>query len=56
MKEEWNCATMVNGVQCVTISLMEMMLQLSVGSWDSLHGVRIYTVGPLMYNMYTILH
>ena len=39
MKEELKCATMVSGGPFVMTAGVEMMLELFVGSWDSLHGV-----------------
>ena len=40
MKEELKCVTMASGVLFVMMLGVEMMLELLVDSWDSLHGVR----------------
>ena len=34
MREEWRCASMTSGGQCVATSGVDLMLQLSVNNWD----------------------
>ena len=41
MKEELKYATMASGARFVMMPGEEMMLELLVGSWDSLRGVSI---------------